>query len=60
MKPDQLIRNEDEIETDLELFRNLINKTNDAVFVNDPQTGSFIFVNDRACACLGYDCQGAP
>lgn len=57
MKPDQLIRNEDEIETDLELFRNLINKTNDAVFVNDPQTGSFIFVNDRACACLGYDCQ---
>ena len=45
----------DKIETDLELFRDLINKTNDAIFVTDPQTGRFIFVNDQACASLGYD-----
>jgi PAS domain S-box-containing protein len=30
-------------------------RSNDAIFVNDPQSGLFIFVNDRACAGLGYD-----
>ena len=44
----------DRIETNLELFRNLISKSNDAIFVNDPQSGLFIFVNDKACASLGY------
>ena len=52
-----MTKNKDEIETDLELFRDLINKSNDAIFVNDPQTGLFIFVNDKACASLGYDRQ---
>ncbi len=45
----------DKIENDLELFRDLIIRSNDAIFVNDPQTGLFIFVNDAACASLGYD-----
>ena len=49
--------NINKIETDSELFRDLINKSNDAIFVYDPQTGLFIFVNDRACASLGYDRQ---
>jgi len=57
MKPNAITENKDNIETDLELFRNLINKTNDAIFVTDPQTGRFIFVNDQACAGLGYDRQ---
>ncbi len=49
------MKNKDTSETDLELFRDLINKSNDAIFVNDPRTGLFIFVNDKACAALGYD-----
>src|SRR5271169_4671023 len=57
MKPTAMTKNKDKIETDLELFRDLINKSNDAIFVNDPQTGLFIFVNDKACATLGYDRQ---
>ena len=43
------------IETDPELFTDLINKSNDAIFVIDPQTGLFIFVNDKACSGLGYE-----
>lgn len=49
-----MANNKDNIETDLALFRDLINKSNDAIFVNDPQSSLFIFVNDKACASLGY------
>jgi PAS domain S-box-containing protein len=47
----------DNIETDQAIFRDLINKSNDAIFVDDPQTGRFIFVNDKACTSLGYERQ---
>lgn len=47
----------DTIGTDLDILRDLINKSNDAIFVNDPPTGLFIFVNDKACASLEYDRQ---
>ncbi len=47
----------EKIKNELELFRDLINKSNDAIFVNDLETGLFIFVNDKACASLGYDRQ---
>jgi two-component system cell cycle sensor histidine kinase/response regulator CckA len=53
----QMAKNKDKIETDPLLFRDLISKTNDAIFVNDPKTGRFIFVNDKACTGLGYDRQ---
>jgi PAS domain S-box-containing protein len=43
------------IDADPELFRDLINKSNDSIFVADPPTGLFIFVNDKACTGLGYD-----
>ncbi len=46
------------VEGDLELFRNLINRSNEAIFVNDPGTGRFIDVNERACDILGYDRNG--
>ena len=52
-----MTNNNDNIETDLALFRDLINKSNDAIFVNDPQSSLFIFVNDKACASLGYNRQ---
>src|SRR5262245_22782829 len=42
-------------ENELKLFKSLINKSNDAIFVTDPDTGRFIDMNDQACACLGYD-----
>ncbi|HXX81282.1 MAG TPA: PAS domain S-box protein, partial [Thermodesulfovibrionales bacterium] len=45
----------DTIKNDLELFRDLIDRSNDAIFVNDPQSGRFTFVNEKACASLGYD-----
>lgn len=41
-------------EEDLRLFRSLINQSYDAVFVIDPETGRFLYVNDRACSNLGY------
>jgi PAS domain S-box-containing protein len=41
-------------EVKLKLFRNLINQSNDAVFVIDPQTNRFLDSNDRACTSLGY------
>ena len=43
-----------ERETELELFRSLINRSNDAVFVIDPGTGRFLDVNEKACHRLGY------
>lgn len=41
-------------ETSLLLFRNLLDQSHDAIFVNDPETGRFLMVNDKACSNLGY------
>jgi len=38
----------------LQLFRNLIDQSNDSVFIIEPQWGRFVDVNDRACDSLGY------
>jgi PAS domain S-box-containing protein len=38
----------------LQLFRNLIDRSNDSIFVTEPQWGRFLDVNDRACDSLGY------
>ncbi|MEW6364584.1 MAG: MEDS domain-containing protein [Acidobacteriota bacterium] len=40
---------------ELIFFRNLINQSNDAIFVVDPETGRFLDVNDKACGILGYE-----
>lgn len=42
-------------ENAVELFRNLLNRSNEAIFVNHPKTGRFLDANDRACASLRYD-----
>ncbi len=42
-------------EESLLLFTNLLNQSNDAIFVNDPATGRFLMVNDKACTNLGYE-----
>jgi len=38
----------------LELFRNLIDRSNDCIFVIDPEWGRFMDANDKACTTLGY------
>jgi two-component system sensor kinase FixL len=38
----------------LQLFRSLIDQSNDSVFVIEPKWGRFLDVNDTACRCLGY------
>lgn len=39
---------------ELSLLQTLINQSNDAIFVIDAETSAFIYVNDKACANLGY------
>lgn len=41
-------------EEKLLLFRNLIDRSNDAIFVNEIETGRIIDANDKACSSLGY------
>ena len=38
----------------LALFRSLIDQTNDAIEVIDPETGRFLDVNEKACVAHGY------
>ena len=38
----------------LQLFRNLIDQSNDRVFVIEPQWGRFLDANDKACESLGH------
>ncbi|MEE9465425.1 MAG: ATP-binding protein [Candidatus Neomarinimicrobiota bacterium] len=38
----------------LQLFRNLIDRSNDAIYVADPESGRFMDVNEQACRMLGY------
>ncbi|HQT91657.1 MAG TPA: PAS domain S-box protein, partial [Candidatus Kryptobacter bacterium] len=41
-------------EEELRLFRQLVDHTNDALEVIDPESGRFLDVNQKACADLGY------
>jgi PAS domain S-box-containing protein len=38
----------------LELFRALVDRTNDIIEVVDPETGRFLDINERGCLDLGY------
>jgi len=40
------------LEEDLDLFRTLINQSNDAIFIVDPETSRILYVNRKACANL--------
>lgn len=41
-------------EQSLQLFRDLMDHSNEAVFFTDPESGKFIDVNETACNMLGY------
>ncbi len=40
---------------EMRLFRNLINHSNDAIFVINPDSGEILDINDKACNILGYE-----
>jgi PAS domain S-box-containing protein len=42
------------VEEELQLFRELINQSNDAIFVIDPETSRFLDINQQAFTSLGY------
>ncbi len=48
------INRRERAEEELRLFRNLIDQSNDSVFVIEPETGSFLDVNEKTCTSLGY------
>jgi PAS domain S-box-containing protein len=50
----QDITEQKQAEHDLKLFRTLIDQSNDAVLVVDPETLRFLDVNEKACKDLGY------
>ena len=43
-----------EIQNDQALFTTLINLSNDAIFIVDPETAGIMYVNVKACSNLGY------
>ncbi len=45
---------EESLQSDPLLLENLISQSNDAIFVIDPETGFFLYVNNKACSNLGY------
>ena len=50
----QDITDQEQAKRSLELFRNLMDQSNDAVEVVDPETLRFLDVNEKACKDLGY------
>ncbi len=51
----QEIAEHKQTEENLQLFRNLINQSSDAVFVIDPKTSRFLDANNKAFTNLGYN-----
>ncbi|MBI5687842.1 MAG: PAS domain S-box protein [Verrucomicrobia bacterium] len=43
-----------QVEESLKLFRTLVDRSNDAIEVLDPETGRFLDVNETGCRDLGY------
>jgi PAS domain S-box-containing protein len=48
------LRDREQTVRDLKLFRTLIDRSNDAIEVVDPETLLFLDVNEKACVELGY------
>ena len=50
----EMLKASEKSERKLELFRNLIDKSNDSIFIIEPETAKILDVNYRACVTLGY------
>jgi PAS domain S-box-containing protein len=48
------VRNSEQTIQELKLFRTLVDHSNDAIEVVDPETLRFLDVNEKACSTLGY------
>jgi PAS domain S-box-containing protein len=49
-----MLKTSEKAERKLDLFRNLIDKSNDSIFIIEPETAKILDVNYRACITLGY------
>lgn len=50
----EMLKASEKAERKLDLFRNLIDKSNDSIFIIEPETAKILDVNYRACITLGY------
>jgi PAS domain S-box-containing protein len=50
----RILKIKEKAESELELYRGLMDKLNDAIFIADPGTAKILDVNYRACTTLGY------
>jgi PAS domain S-box-containing protein len=50
----EMLKTSEKAERKLDLFRNLIDKSNDSIFIIEPETAKILDVNYRACITLGY------
>jgi len=51
---DDAEKNKKEVENKLQLFRTLLDQSNDAIAIWDPETGKALDCNERLCLNLGY------
>jgi PAS domain S-box-containing protein len=49
-----MLKASEKAERKLDLFRNLIDKSNDSIFIVEPETAKILDVNYKACIALGY------
>ena len=54
MRESQDRRERQKVKEQLQLFRSLIDRTNDAIEIIDPETGLILDVNEQACRAHGY------
>lgn len=54
VNPMKIIEERKKAQRALELFRNLVNQSNDALFVIDPESGHFMDMNQAAYTTIGY------
>ncbi|MGD0596139.1 MAG: PAS domain S-box protein [Sedimentisphaerales bacterium] len=50
----EMLKTSEKAERKLDLFRNLIDKSNDSIFIIEPETAKILDVTYRACITLGY------
>ena len=50
----EMLKTSEKAERKLDLFRNLIDKSNDSIFIIEPETAKILDVNYKACVALGY------
>jgi PAS domain S-box-containing protein len=50
----EMLKTSEKAERKLDLFRNLIDKSNDSIFIIEPETAKILDVNYKACVTLGY------